>query len=293
LLDAAPVPLTLTRAADSIVIYGNRRTAALFEVPPSEIPGQCAAEFWVDAAERQQFISVLLSNGHVDGHEARMKTRRGHVFWARVSAQTVRFAGELCMLGGIVDVSDARALEERLRTLAITDPLTGLYNRRHFTELGEAELKRAARYGRPATIAVFDVDHFKAVNDDLGHATGDAVLREVTRILAGAVRSSDVVARMGGEEFAILFPETGLRAARATAERVRRKVLGQSFVSQGLPPERRITLSVGLAQPRAGEALCEAMQRADEALYAAKSAGRNRVVVFSHRGRTAGRRVAM
>jgi diguanylate cyclase (GGDEF)-like protein len=168
-----------------------------------------------------------------------------------------------------------------------------VYNRRHFSELGEAELKRAARYGRPTSIAVFDIDHFKAVNDDLGHATGDAVLREVTRILAGAVRSSDVVARMGGEEFAILFPETGLRAARATAERVRRKVLGQSFVSQGLPPERRITLSVGLAQPRGGEALCEVMQRADEALYAAKSAGRNRVVVFSHRGRTAGRRVAM
>jgi diguanylate cyclase (GGDEF)-like protein len=234
-----------------------------------------------------------MSNGHVDGHEVRMKTNKGRVFWARISAQTVQFGGELCMLGGIVDVSDARALEERLRALAVTDPLTGAFNRRHFSELGDAELRRAARYGHPTSLAMLDVDHFKAVNDELGHAAGDAVLRQVARTLGEAVRSSDVVARVGGEEFALLFPETGLRAARATAERIRRAMCGQSFVSQGLPRDRRITLSVGLAQQRAGDTLADVMQRADEALYAAKSTGRDRVVVFAHDCRSApGRRFA-
>jgi diguanylate cyclase (GGDEF)-like protein/PAS domain S-box-containing protein len=282
LLDAAPLPLTLTRAADSVVLYGNRRSAALFEVPPDEIPGQCAAEFWVDRRDRAGFLEALRSSGHVDGHEARMKTSRGRVFWARISAQTLHFAGELCMLGGIVDVSDAHALEERLRALAITDPLTGAYNRRHFADLAEAELRRAARYGHPTSLVMLDIDHFKAVNDDLGHAAGDAVLRGVARIVADTVRGSDVVARIGGEEFALLFPETTLRAARATAERIRRAVRSQSFASEGLPADRAITLSLGLTQQRSGETLGEVMQRADEALYTAKAAGRDRVVVFAH-----------
>jgi diguanylate cyclase (GGDEF)-like protein/PAS domain S-box-containing protein len=286
LLDAAPLPLTLTRAADNVVLYGNRRSAALFEVSPSESPGQCAAEFWVDRGERAGFLEALRSSGHVDGHEARMKTSRGRVFWARISAQTLQFAGELCLLGGIVDVSEAHALEERLRALAITDPLTGAYNRRHFADLGEAELRRAARYGHPTSLAMLDIDHFKAVNDDLGHAAGDTVLCGVARIVADTVRGSDVVARIGGEEFALLFPETTLRAARATAERIRRAVRGQSFTSQGLPADRAITLSVGLAQQRSGETLGDVMQRADEALYTAKATGRDRVVVFAHGGKS-------
>jgi diguanylate cyclase (GGDEF)-like protein/PAS domain S-box-containing protein len=278
LLDAAPVPLTLTRAGDSVVIYGNRRTAALFEIPPEEIPGHRASEFWVERRERDEFLAMLLSSGHVEGHEARMQTSKGRVFWARIAAQTVQFGGELCMLGGIVDVTDQRALEERLRALAITDPLTGAYNRRHFFELGEAELRRAGRYGRPTSLAMLDIDHFKSVNDELGHGAGDAVLREVACVLRDEVRGSDVVARMGGEEFALLFPETRLRAARATAERIRRAVSARSLVRHGLPPDRRITVSVGLAERQAAETLGELMKRADAALYEAKSTGRDRVV---------------
>jgi diguanylate cyclase (GGDEF)-like protein/PAS domain S-box-containing protein len=394
LLDAAPVPLTITRASDNTVIYGNRRAAALFEIPPEDIPGQRASEFWVDRAERDRFIGALLASGHVDGLEARMKSGHGRVFWARVSAQTVPFRDELCLLGGIVDITGPRqaqenlrnlldaaptplvvttlddgvlrycneparalfelpleagddhaavfdlipadraaflemlrndghvagfsallktrsgrtfwalmnartfvlegepalmigvvdlsaqkALEERLRALATTDGLTGTFNRRHFFELGEAELRRAARYGHPTSLAMLDIDYFKTINDELGHAAGDVVLQELVEILGGEVRSSDVVARVGGEEFALLFPETGLRAAHTTAERICRAAGARSFVQHGLPPDRRITVSVGVAEHRAGETLGDLMKRADVGLYDAKSKGRDRVVV--------------
>jgi diguanylate cyclase (GGDEF)-like protein/PAS domain S-box-containing protein len=273
LLDAAPVPLTLTRAADSVVIYGNRRTAALFEVPPADIPGQRASEFWVDGGERDTFLSALMSNGHVDGHEVRMKTNKGRVFWARISAQTVQFGGELCMLGGIVDVSDARALEERLRALAVTDPLTGAFNRRHFSELGDAELRRAARYGHPTSLAMLDVDHFKAVNDEGGHPAGDAVLRTVADALVRRTKASDLVARLGGDEFAVVLPDCSARDAVRVAERVR-----SAFVVAASPAS--VTLSAGIATiPDHATVAEELLAAADAALYAAKRAGRDRTEV--------------
>ncbi|MFH1538681.1 MAG: diguanylate cyclase [bacterium] len=167
-------------------------------------------------------------------------------------------------------------LRERLEEMADTDALTGIFNRRHFQHALERELRRAERYGRPLGLIMMDIDHFKDLNDEYGHPAGDAVLKELARVVSEAVRNIDVFARYGGEEFAVVLPETSLIGSAEVAERLRRKVEDNLFpISEKETVQISISLGVG-AYPAAKDT--EALIRAaDEALYRAKEAGRNRV----------------
>jgi two-component system, cell cycle response regulator len=173
-------------------------------------------------------------------------------------------------------VKQAETLAE-LRHRATHDELTGLRNRRSYLEhLGE-ECRRARRFGRPLALAMLDLDHFKAINDRHGHPVGDAVLREVARRLKAAVREVDVVARIGGEEFALLLLEQDGNTARATVERV---LAGQRALPVIVPaaPPLTVTMSAGVAAPAPiPENPAELVAAADAALYAAKRGGRDRV----------------
>lgn len=165
------------------------------------------------------------------------------------------------------------ALEE----LANNDGLTGLSNRRHFMVMGNAEVVRDQRYGRPVSVGMADIDFFKRLNDAHGHAAGDAVLRALAGLMRDAFRQSDMICRYGGEEFAFLFPETTLDEAQVMAERLRSRCAGHAFL---LPDGRQVpvTMSIGLAN--VGEHSLEAaLNRADDALYEAKRQGRNRIVL--------------
>jgi len=167
-----------------------------------------------------------------------------------------------------------RAAESAMRRLARIDALTGLSNRAHFQERAAAELSRARREGRPLTVMLADVDHFKVVNDTHGHDAGDLVLAAVARSMASTLREHDLLARWGGEEFIALLPATPGAEARAVAERVRQAVASTTVVVDGRALS--VTLSFGLAEVLAGD-LHGATRRADEALYASKRAGRNRL----------------
>jgi two-component system, cell cycle response regulator len=171
-----------------------------------------------------------------------------------------------------------RQLEQtnrELARLARTDGLTGLANRRHFMARGEEEHERAARYGRTPSLLLIDVDHFKRINDTFGHPQGDAVLVGLARALESSIRATDLAARFGGEEFVVLLPETGGKEAVEVAERLRETIARSHF--DGM--DRHITVSVGVAAQRPGELVADQLRRADLALYAAKSRGRNCVVV--------------
>ncbi|WP_448206381.1 diguanylate cyclase [Azospirillum sp. sgz302134] len=174
-----------------------------------------------------------------------------------------------------------RALEEanaKLEELATIDPLTGVWNRRHFLEFAAAELGRARRHGRRLSVFLLDLDHFKAVNDGYGHAAGDEVLRTAVARARGALRTSDQIARFGGEEFVILLPETDLPGAHIVAERVRAAIAGAPVSVDG----RHVTVtgSLGVAEWNGAEPSIEqTLRRADAALYEAKQAGRNCVCV--------------
>ncbi|HEY8380336.1 MAG TPA: GGDEF domain-containing protein [Nannocystis sp.] len=174
---------------------------------------------------------------------------------------------------------DAQAAQRQLlaevQQMATTDWLTGLCNRRHFFRLGEDEIARAFRYDHPISVLMLDIDHFKPINDSHGHSVGDQVLAAVAKRLAGGLRRSDVAGRYGGEEFAMVLPETDLAAARVVAERLRDSVAVRPIETAEGPLQ--VTISVGVVGVRAGENLLDALTRADAGLYAAKRAGRNRV----------------
>ncbi|MCL4810659.1 MAG: diguanylate cyclase [Thermoanaerobaculia bacterium] len=172
---------------------------------------------------------------------------------------------------------DLAAKNEILEKLALTDPLTGLANRRAFEEALEAELARAGRHGRPASLLFLDLDHFKAVNDSHGHAAGDEILSGFAAVLRRGCRRGDLAARIGGEEFAVLLPMTGRVPATLVAERIRRATEGHALGQTVSVP---VTVSVGVASTEEGTEAFEVsrlLRRADAALYRAKAEGRNRV----------------
>ncbi|MDZ7787776.1 MAG: GGDEF domain-containing protein [Halofilum sp. (in: g-proteobacteria)] len=174
------------------------------------------------------------------------------------------------------------ASANHLRTLlqlyrqATRDLLTGLLNRRALTEQLERELRRAERYGRQLTLLMMDLDRFKRLNDEYGHLAGDQVLREFARLSSGILRESDVLGRWGGEEFIAGLVETPADQAEGVAERLR-KACEETSIETEDGNEILFTVSIGLAPVRAKESLNDAIKRVDDALYAAKANGRNRV----------------
>jgi len=181
-----------------------------------------------------------------------------------------------------------KRLQDRLQenyqkslSLALTDSLTGLYNRRYFTVHLDGLLARMREGARGPALLMIDIDWFKRVNDAHGHAAGDEVLREVTARITRHVRAFDLLARYGGEEFVVVLPDTDRRVAEAVAERLRVVVAEQPIRVSQPPTDLSISVSIGLAITEdANETSASLLRRADEALYAAKGRGRNRVVAF-------------
>ena len=174
------------------------------------------------------------------------------------------------------DMSGQRDAAEEARHAAVCDHLTGIGNRRAFFDAAEIEIRRWRRLPRPLSLVLVDADHFKKINDTHGHAVGDAVLRHIARLMGATFRQVDVVARIGGEEFAVLLPSADLASAQRVAERLR-----AALEAQPAPTDAGLvgcTVSIGIATMHDGTASVEALlKRADEALYAAKHSGRNRV----------------
>jgi diguanylate cyclase (GGDEF)-like protein len=178
------------------------------------------------------------------------------------------------------DVTDLVRNAQQMEELATIDAMTGLYNRRHFWVMAAAEWSRFQRYYRPLSVLMIDVDHFKTVNDRYGHDVGDEVLVAVANACRAGKRSSDIVGRIGGEEFAMLLPETDLGQARVVAERIRRSVAASPLQAQRV--HFNVTVSIGFAAATASMSGFEALlHAADEALCDAKAEGRNRIVAWS------------
>jgi diguanylate cyclase (GGDEF)-like protein len=167
--------------------------------------------------------------------------------------------------------------ERRMESMALTDPLTGLLNRRSMEQRLREAAHAFARGGRPFCVVMADVDHFKRVNDVHGHATGDRVLRAVAALFGEGLRANDAVARWGGEEFLLLLPETEAETAREIAERQRAAAEVRLAEAAGIGGGASVTMTFGVAVFESGIRVGECLRRADEALYAGKAAGRNRV----------------
>ncbi|WP_022662042.1 PAS domain S-box protein [Paucidesulfovibrio longus] len=222
----------------------------------------------------------MTGHGPVVGvtRELMAKRKGGALFPCEITVSSFALDTQWYAVGTIRDITRRKEYERRLRALATTDELTGLLNRRALLELAESELDRARRYRRPFTLLMIDLDRFKRVNDTYGHDVGDKVLKNVASTGAQALRETDTLGRLGGEEFAAILPETSADQALEVAERLR-AAIGRAEVEEPAAPggRLRVTISIGIADFRPDRDTVEAiLKAADTALYRAKDNGRNR-----------------
>jgi len=177
------------------------------------------------------------------------------------------------------EISSLQQSLEAIRAESLTDPLTGLGNRKYFDRSIEMAVQNVLATGEPLSLLMFDIDHFKSFNDSYGHLTGDQVLRLVGMSLKQTIKGQDITARYGGEEFAVVLPNTALRQALTVADHIRRAVMSKELKKKSTGEILgRVTISVGVSMLKPGDDTDSLIERADACLYAAKRNGRNRVV---------------
>lgn len=273
--DATSEPVVITDLRGRIV-FANRAFSELTGHPPEALLGRTHRELGVED-EDEGFCAAMpgvLATGQAFRGRSVGRRRDGSTFHWEQSISLVRAeSGQPThVVGASRDVSDHVRREDALREAASRDKLTGLFNRRHGEHLLGTAFGEAQGSGRPLAVLLCDVDHFKQVNDRFGHAAGDRVLVDVARILRQSVRGSDVVVRWGGEEFLVVLPGCGPAPALELAERIRRRVADHEDAEVG-----KVSASIGVASFAGDEAIDALLGRADDALYAAKRGGRNRV----------------
>ena len=262
--------------ADNCTTFVNARMAEMLGYAVEEMQGKSIFAF-VDEARWNTAMSH-----EVGQHDLKFRRKDGGELWAMISTNSIRdgqggFAGVLAM---VADITDRKRMEETLRRLATQDSLTGLFNRRYFFAVAKREFQRSQRYGHSLALLLLDIDYFKRINDAYGHRAGDQVLRTVAGIMRNGLRQVDIPCRYGGEEFVMLLPETPLDTAIAVAQR-----LGATLAATPISTEKGplpVTVSIGVAGLINGENLTLdlLLERADQAMYTAKQAGRNRVQVW-------------
>jgi two-component system cell cycle response regulator len=292
---AAPAPErpTLEKSAFLLVLSGPQ-VGELYKLKPDQptLIGRGEADVRIDddGISRRHcsiqprgrgalLVDLGSANGtYVDGERVREKLLLSDDRFQIGVSTTVKFA--------VADDMEA-AVQRKMAEAALREPLTGLYNRRHFQERFAAEVAVAHRHGRALSLLMIDVDHFKRVNDKHGHLAGDEVLKTVARALQQGIRIEDILARFGGEEFVVLAREAELEEAMSVAERLRQlvEVAQTRWESNGqsVPVGITVTVSIGVAQLGEDETERDLFEAADQAVYRAKKSGRNRVVAAAAR----------
>ena len=287
MFESAPVGMLVGRIGDddtTEVIQCNPAFARLLGREPEELLGKITSLIIHpdDLPKRAQLLADLLAGRPASG-EIRYLHRDGHDVYALTApSMTLGLDGERLIVLQAVDISDRKVLEERLQHLADRDSLTGLFSRRRFLEELEHEVSRARRHARPGILLMLDLDGFKQVNDSFGHAAGDELLIRIAGSLRRTLRDSDVLARIGGDEFALILPDTDVAGGRFVAGKLADTVRAHGRVATA---GRRadVTASIGITAVSGGVELDAAklLIEADIAMYQAKEAGNGRIAVYA------------
>jgi len=262
--------------------YANGKVCELFGQPLERIIGADDGEFFDMEKSldlRRHDRRVLETGETIESEERNFLADTGDLKVYKSVKIPLRDQHDriIGILGVSTDITELNELREELLRQSRTDSLTGLFNRRFFLEVASRELARSRRYGEPLSVMLIDIDHFKHINDTHGHHAGDRVLCEMASLCAGQIRTSDVLARIGGEEFAVLLPNTVVEDGRKLAERLRTRVETTEHTGDWQGGIRH-TISIGLAALGRDDGDFERLlMRADKALYRAKNEGRNRV----------------
>lgn len=273
---AVPMPLAVVRLADGRAIRLNQAAAAFFGEDLGSGGATSVENIYGDPELRQNLAQRVAEDGQIVEIEATLRRADGKTCEVSILAAPIEIAGDDCLITTIFDISRHKEIASDLERLATTDALTGLANRSRFFAAANLEIARAASKHLPVSILMADLDDFKMTNDQFGHEAGDMALKAFAEVCLRTLRSSDVVARLGGEEFAILVPGANADAARTLAEIIRLET--EVLRPKGAPEAMRMSVSIGLAEVASGEDAVFALARADRALYAAKRSGRNRVM---------------
>lgn len=288
--EASPDGILVVDSRDIIVSH-NRRLFEVLGMSPAELPGAAAGslvglpdgpllEHVVGmVADREGFlrqVKALYADPQIEDH-CEVVLKDGRTLERYSTALEDEVSGYLGRVWFFRDITVRKEVERALQQMSLCDPLTGVANRRHFFERATEEYDRARRYGRHLSFIMLDIDWFKQVNDRWGHAAGDSVLKAVCRCAHGVLRHIDMFARIGGEEFALLAPDTDIDGAFLVAERLRQHVAAQR-IAEG-SDTIGVTISLGVATLTAKDgSVDDVLKRADAALYAAKRAGRDRTL---------------
>ncbi|WP_051332246.1 sensor domain-containing diguanylate cyclase [Cucumibacter marinus] len=286
MLDVMPIGLLFH--TEQGILYANREACRLLAVTKSGLFGQHLMDFVRDGEvdkTSSEFRAAFLGEGETCEHESVIRGQDGKERLVKIIAGKLPWEGTPVIQVLFQDITDQKRAENSLRKLTITDELTGAYNRRHVFYEAELYIGDDGKNSVPLSVILTDIDHFKAINDNYGHAVGDIALREITRhaqhfvpTLSGA--DSALFARVGGEEFLILLPGFEIEAAERVAEQFRRGVGGLEIPLPCSDTPLGFTVSSGVAEYRTNDRNLDGLlSRADKALYAAKSEGRNRVAI--------------
>lgn len=270
---------------EGIVQIFNPAAEKLLGYSAKEVVGSLnITSIYPDLKSAQRVKRLLFSDLHgafgaVEGYEATLVTADKNQVPVRLSAAIVD-EEQGTSVGFFHDLTERYNLEQQLHKLSITDELTGLYNQRHFYKVLARELNRAKRYNHELSLICFDLDNFKQINDKLGHLEGDRILKKVGALLQKALRLSDVGVRYGGDEFMVILPDTGIEAAAKTAERIRAMFNQKCQYSpeHDKAIEHCVSMSLGVTETNGTEKPDQVVQRADLAMYQAKSSGGNQTV---------------
>jgi diguanylate cyclase (GGDEF)-like protein/PAS domain S-box-containing protein len=290
---SAPVGMVVSRVHDDggvEVIQCNPAFAAMLGREPSELLGTVghAIVHPDDLSIRRRLLDNVLAGRPASG-ELRFKHSDGHDICALTAPSLTHGPdGEQLIIMQAVDISERKRLEVQLQEIADRDALTGLFSRRRFQEELDREVSRARRHGRPGALLLLDLDGFKQVNDTLGHAAGDELLTRIGEALRSILRDSDVLARIGGDEFALILPDTDVAAARVVGEKLVEAVRASGSVRAG-GRSAGVTVSVGITIVSGGPELdvAKLLIESDLAMYHAKESGKDRVAVYAGAGAVA------
>ncbi|MFB6240580.1 MAG: diguanylate cyclase domain-containing protein, partial [Gemmatimonadota bacterium] len=279
--ESSPVAISLSTVDDGRLLDVNQRYAELSGYSREELVGSTSRDLglWEDPDVRERMVEELRETGRIRGLETDARTREGELLRVEVNAELIEVEGEPRVLGLIQDVTERHEAQKRLQHQALHDPVTDLPNRLLFRDRVEHALAGEERRDERTGVLFLDLDRFKRVNDTLGHAAGDELLRSFGRRLREAVREQDTVARIGGDEFAVLLEGLeGEEDARAAVERIQ-AALEEPFWVDGT--ELPGTASIGLAYSREGSTVDDLLRESDVAMYRAKKrGGGNRCEVF-------------
>ncbi len=272
---SSPYSILLTRLSDGVIFEANDGFVNTIGFSCEEAIGKTTTQLhlWAKQEDRADIVKLLLSDQHVQGAEFQFRKKSGELMSGLFSAKIILVNNEKCILSSISDITEISRMKEKLQAAALHDNLTGIPNRMLFYERFALAAENAKLNHKKLAVMSLDIDHFKTINDRFGHAGGDLILIETTKMLADSLREVDTIARFGGDEFIILLSEI---ENRDDAERVTRKIM-EKFRQPIIIGQDTLTLSISIGAaiyPEDGETINVLIQKSDDALYFVKENGR-------------------